>query len=761
MAYIFAAGVSHQEPLVIQRLIRVIVVMVVAPQLLVAQSERLVAPSYAVQQATSRISIDGVLDEPAWEDATVIPLSWEWNPGDNVTPPVRTEGLLTFDENNVYVAFRAFDPDPSSIRANLMDRDSIATFVQDDHVLVMLDTFNDERRAFQFRVNPLGVQADAIFGQNEGIEDFSWDIIWHSAGRITADGYIVEMAIPLNQIRFPQTAGPQTWGIELGRSWPRSARHRISANPRNRDDACILCQVNKVTGFQGLQPGLNLEVVPTVTATRTDSARSFPDSGLTAGGEEVDPGITARWGITPAITMNAAINPDFSQVEADAAQLAENQRFALFFEEKRPFFLEGIDFFATPINAVFTRTVVDPRWGLKLTGKEGRNAGGVFVTDDAVNSLVIPANRGSAFAFLDQSVTAGVLRYRRDVGAAASVGLLFAGREGDGYHNRVGGIDGFFRLRPTDVLRVQYLHSDTRYPGAISSAFGQPAEAFGGDAFRVNYQHVSRNWLFFGNYDDRDPEFRADSGFVPRVDVRTLDGNLIRRFWGAPGSWYTAIQIGGSALRTEDHSGRLTDERQAITATVAGASQSLIQVTAERLSTFFVDRLYRDMFRMNYYVEMQPGRFGKVTFIAVSGDAVDFANNQAADQLLLMPAVELKLGRHVNAQLSHIFQRLDVDGGRLSEANVSQLRLVYNFNVRSFVRGVIQRQDIDRNPALFVNPTPPTVETLFTQLLFSYKVNPQTVFFLGYSDNHLGLQQIDLTRTDRTYFAKIGYAWIF
>jgi hypothetical protein len=724
------------------------------------QASPLRAPGYEVKAATSKISIDGVLDEEAWAEATVIPLSWEWFPGENIEPPVKTEALLTFDSHNVYVAFRAYDPDPKAIRAHLMDRDSIETFVQDDHVLLMLDPFNDERRAFQFRVNPLGVQADAIFSQNEGVEDFSWDIIWHSAGRITNDGYIVELAIPVNQIRLPRTAGRQTWGVELGRSYPRSVRHRITANPRDRNSGCLLCQVNKVTGFEGMQAGLNLEVVPTVTATRIDSASAFP-SHLSDGDAEIDPGITARWGITPAITMNAAINPDFSQVEADAAQLGENERFALFFPEKRPFFLEGIDFFATPINAVFTRTVADPRWGLKLTGKDGKNAGGVFVTDDRVNSLVIPANRGSRFAFHEEGVTGSVLRYRRDVGTDSSVGVIFAGREGTGYHNRVGGIDGFFRLRPTDELRVQYLRSDTRYPGEISSAFGQPDGSFGGNGLRVDYQHASRDWLWFARYDDRDPKFRADSGFVPRVDFRTLHGGLTRRYWGTPSTWYANWQVGGNVLRTEDHSGRLTDERQAVTATVAAARQSVMQLSVERVSTFFVDTLHDGMFRANAYFEMQPGAIGKVSLFTSLGEVVDFANNQPADQILLNPAVELKLGRHLNAQLGHIYQRLDVDDGRLSEANVSQLRLVYNFNVRTFVRAMLQYQDIDRNAALYANPTQPNIETLFSQLLFSYKLNPQTVVFVGYSDNHLGLQQIPLSQTDRTFFAKVGYAWIF
>lgn len=716
------------------------------------------AQSYEVRAATSKIEVDGTLDEQAWQDATVIPVEYEWFPGDNTQPPVRTDALVTFDADNVYLAFRAYDPKPSEIRAHLMDRDSIATFVQDDHVTFMFDPFNDERRAFQFRVNPLGVQADAIFSQVEFVEDFSWDIIWASAGRITSEGYVVEVAVPVNQLRFPRTAESQTWGIELGRSYPRSVRHRISANPRDRNNTCLLCQVNKLTGFRGLEPGKNLEVAPTLTVTRTDTAPDFPVGGLEDGDTEIEPGVSARWGISPAITMNATINPDFSQIEADAAQLAENERFALFFAEKRPFFLEGVDFFATPINAVFTRTVVDPAWGLKVTGKEGKNAGGIFLTQDEVNSLVIPSNQGSRSTFLEERVTAAVARYRRDIGGNSTLGVLYAGRQGDDYHNHVAGLDGFLRLSDADEIRAQYLRSDTQYPVSVAAPNGQSLDAFAGDALRINYDHTSRNWIWSAAYDDFDPSFRADSGFVPRVDFRTLFGLLTRRFWGDRDDWYSVWLVGGRASRTEDHSGRLTDENVELSTLINGPLQSVIQVNLRRQSTFFIDTLHEDLMRAEAFFEMQPGAIGKFSLFIQAGETVDFTNNQPADVLLLNPAAEVKLGRHVNAQLSHILQRLDVDSGRLSDTNITELRLVYNIDVRSFVRAIVQNVDIERDPASFPQPQ---VQTLFTQLLFSYKVNPQTVLFLGYSDNQLGLQQVDLTRTDRTFFAKIGYAWIF
>jgi len=454
----------------------------------------LAARRFEVRPAAGEIRIDGVLDDAGWAGALTWDLPYEWSPGDNVAPPVATEFLVTFDERHLYVAWRCHDPEPAKIRANYMDRDSINTFVQDDHVVLMIDPFDDERRGWQFRINPMGVQADAIFSENEGIEDFSYDLIWESMARIGPDGWVAEVAIPFSQLRFPREGGPQTWGFDVGRSYPRNVRHRITAWPRDRGRNCLLCQIDKVTGFENLESGRNLELAPTVTATSLEAREPFPDGDFESVDEEVEPGLSARWGITSNLSLNAALNPDFSQVEADAAQLAVNERFALFFPEKRPFFLEGVDFFATPVQAIFTRTVVDPEWGLKLTGKERGNAIGVFAARDEHNALLFPGNQGSDAAFLEGSpVDSAVMRFRRDVFANSTVGVLYAGREGDGYRNRVTGLDANLRFDDSNSVLVQYLASDTRYPNQLAADFGQPLGDFDGDALYLQYQYQSRD----------------------------------------------------------------------------------------------------------------------------------------------------------------------------------------------------------------------------------------------------------------------------
>jgi hypothetical protein len=718
---------------------------------------------FRVMRSATPVKIDGVLDEDVWKTAAVVDLPYEWFPGDNTTPPVKTEALITYDGDNLYVAFRCQDPDPKAIRAHLMDRDATATFIQDDHVGFSVDTFNDERRAFQFRVNPLGVQMDGVFSEIDGAEDFSWDAIWSSAAQVGADGWTAEIAVPFRQLRFPRTAAIQTWGFDIFRNYPRNVRHRISSRFTDRAKDCTLCQENKVIGFQGIAPGRNIELDPTLTALRSDTLDSFPDGHLKKDQSKVDPGLTVRWGITPNATLDATINPDFSQVEADVAQLAINTRFALFYPEKRPFFLEGADLFLTPLQAVFTRTVADPNWGVKLNLKEGKDALGVFASEDSLNNLLIPSNQGSSFAFLDDNVDSGVVRYRRDIGTRSALGLLYTDREGrgDDYHNRMGGLDGFIRLTPSDTIRAQYLRSDTQYPFSISEALGQPVGAFQDDAVHLQYDHFARNWKGYVLYQDLGTDFRADSGFLPRVDIRNLEGQYERFFYAdRKGGWYSQASVGIHALHTEDHQGTLTDQNFELYGTYSGPLQSALDAHHFHNKTFYNGTTFDlDQELVNFTINPTGGL--KLGLSTQFGDDIDFDNTRPARSVIWLPSAQVRLGQHLQVTASYEDEKLRVAGGQLFDAQLAQARIVYQFNVRTFVRAIVQYQDILRDPNLYTFDVQRREKDLFGQLLISYKINPQTVLFTGYTDTRLGLFGIPLTQTDRSFFLKIGYAFLY
>ncbi|MCP5108710.1 MAG: carbohydrate binding family 9 domain-containing protein [bacterium] len=712
---------------------------------------------YTVTKAVSKIKVDGVLSEAAWENAVVMEIPYEYFPGENIPAPVKTECLVTFSESKLYFGFRCFDPDPKKIRAHLMDRDAMDTFVMDDHIILMLDTFNDERRAFQFRVNPLGVQADASFSEMEGYEDFSWDCIWDSAGKITGSGYVVEVAIPFNQLRFPRTMEKKTWGFSIDRTYPRSTRHRLKSHPIDRNRMCLLCQANKVTGFEGISPGRNLEFDPTLTSYRTDKQTDFPDGELETGKLKIEPGISARWGLTPNMILNATVNPDFSQVEADVAQLEENTRFALQYPEKRPFFLEGADFFLTPLDAVFTRTVYDPLWGVKITGKAGRNAIGFFSAQDSYNNLLFPSNQGSWSTSLKEDVYSGVLRYRRDMGKGSTLGFLYTGRVSDEYYNHVFGVDGFFRLTPTKTVNFQYLRSQTDYPDDIAAQNYQQTGNFGGNAFLASVMHGSRGLEYGALYRELSDQFRADSGFVPRVNMRHYRAYFQPILWGKTGSWFHQFVFCIQADRFTDTDGKLTDQDIMLYTTYQGPLQTMISPAFSFQKEWYNGVTYDKKLFKNL-AEIRPFGGFRFSLYTAIGDAIDYSNSRLAHSIVMQPTVDFSVGKHVNVSLIHTLQRLSLEGKKIYDVNLTQAKIVYNFNVRTLFRVILQYMDLRRNTDLYISPVAPVVKTLFTQLLFSYKVNPQTKIFLGYSDDHMGLRGIDIGSTNRTFFLKVGYA---
>jgi hypothetical protein len=709
-----------------------------------------------VAGATGAISIDGALDDDAWRNATRIAIDYEWEPGDNVKPRVATECLITFDTRRLYVAFIARDPEPGKIRAHLADRD---VAFQDDTVGFFLDPFNDERRGFQFRVNPLGVQMDATNSDVDGDEDWSWDAIWDSAGRITEEGYVVEAALAFSSLRFPRMSEPQTWGFIAFRDWPRSVRHRMRSVPTDRKKSCLVCQFDKISGLAGMKPGRNLEVTPTLTAGRTDRRAAFSRGAFQSGEFDPDPGVSVRWSATPNMALNAAINPDFSQVEADVGQLDINTRFALFFPERRPFFQEGADLFSTPINAVFTRTVADPSWGGKVTGKEGRHAFGVFAARDTITNVLIPDYLGSSSDTLEDDSTNAVFRYRADIGKNSNLGALVTMRDGDVYSNRVGGIDGTIRIGKSDSVRFHALQSTTRYPDALADAYDQPRGEFLGTAAYASYQRETRDWFWEVEGGRADPDFRADSGFESRVGMRFGEGGIFRNLWAKKKTWYTRLGFGAFIDYAEDVAGERSERGIDLNVEYSGPRQSSLFYSVSPNREFFEGRSYNNL-RHNFGGQVRPSGAWSIRLNGTAGGAIDFANARGARIRRVTPRVEFNLGRHLSGSVSDSYQRLVVDEGTLFTAHLIELRALYHFNARTFVRLILQNTRIDRDPALYRSTVEAETRRLFTQALFSYKLNAQTVALVGYSDNARGNERFDLGRTDRTFFIKLGYAWL-
>ncbi|MBN2345192.1 MAG: hypothetical protein JXO51_02300 [Candidatus Aminicenantes bacterium] len=389
---------------------------------------------------------------------------------------------------------------------------------------------------------------------------------------------------------------------------------------------------------------------------------------------------------------SGAVNPDFSQVEADARQLDVNQPFALFYQEKRPFFTEGSDFFSSPFRVIYTRTLRDPRWGLKLSGKEGANTVGAYVVQDELTNLIFPGSQGSGAALLDRVSSGLVLRYKRDLGSRYTLGALFTDRSGDNYFNRVYGVDGMARFGRSDKMTFQLLGSSTRYPEEVALDHGQPPGTLGGHVFGAQYEHQGRRLNGYVEYDEADLLFRADLGFMPRVDYRELEGG-VSWSWYRDQGWWSRIQVGSSFEYSEDREGRFLYRNHSLNFFFRGAMQTF--------SVFYLNR----------------------------------------------------------SRESYGGRAYDLWSGELYTANITQGSAIFHLNLRTFFRAILQHVDYRYNAANYTFPVEPEERHFFSQWLFSYRLNPRTVLFLGYSDNALGTQEYPLTRSDRTIFMKLSYSW--
>ncbi len=709
---------------------------------------------FHIPRLDAEVAVDAHLDEAVWQDALRVDLPYETEPGENVPAPVATECRLFHSRSHLSYGCRAFDPSPGEIRARLSDRDQSAD--GDDTVGLSVDPGFSLDRSYVFDVNALGIQNDRLYTESERNSDHTWDALWASAGRIVEGGFVVEVAIPFSSIRFPHRDGEQTWGFSLRRFMPRDVRRRLAIHPDDRNNRCRTCQHARLVGFAGIDPGLNLELTPTLTASQSSAA----DEGGTVdrGDPDFDPGLTLRYGLTPNLSLGATLNPDFSQVVADFARLDINEQFALFFPERRPFFLEGKDLFDTLLPAVYTRSIADPDWGAKVSGKTGRNALGAFVARDAITNLLLPGAEASAVDTLDSDSTATVLRYRRDLGRnSSSVGGLFTDRAADDYQSRLAGADARLRLSVADLLSVQFLASETTYPAGIAAGHGLASRVDGTSA-RIEYGHETRNWEAGFNSLDIDQGFRADLGFLPQVDIRSLRVGGQRTLHGAEDRWFTRLSFGGDLFRQERQNGEPQVSGGDVELFYQGHQQSIVELEISQR-----DRRYGgvdfSLFSTSIYASMRPNAAFEFGFSADLGDAIDFEGVRPGNQVALWPWLEWRVGRHVSTSLTVNYRTLEIDQGRLFRALLAELRFRYQWNDRALLRAILQHSAVTRAAALYPTEVAAESEDLFGQLLFSYKLDPQTALYVGFTGDYVDPGSGRLQRTGDTLFAKLSYAW--
>src|SRR5918993_5357862 len=470
------------------------------------------SPTAEIPRLESEIQIDGKLDEPVWSRATRLSGFWQYQPVDGRPAEDETEVLVWYAPDAIYFGIIAYDRNPASIRATVADRDNIDN---DDHVVLDLDTFHDRRRAFFFGVNPLGVHSDGVRSEGAGqvsslipgSTDKNPDFTWDSKGRITERGYEIEIRIPFRSLRY-SGSGPQTWGFNVTRVVQRTGYTDTWTDVR-RANASFLGQEGAIGGLHDMRHGVTVEAQPFVTATANGSRDVSGE--FTRHDVNPDAGLNLRLGFS-SYALDATVNPDFSQVESDEGQVTVNERFALFFPEKRPFFLEGIELFGSPQTLVYTRRIVNPEAGAKLTGKFGQ-LGLAHLT------AVDQTDAGDAWF--------NITRLRRDLGRNSIAGVTFTNRDQSGSHNRVLAAD--FRY----VWSLYY--TQFQYGGSFTNDTAGSRTA---PVWQAQFDRTGSapgfNYLLNGQGDG----FDAQAGFVNRLRSNVVFGQAFNRLthYGARGA---------------------------------------------------------------------------------------------------------------------------------------------------------------------------------------------------------------------------------
>jgi hypothetical protein len=676
-------------------------------------------------------------------------------PGDGTPVSRQTVAYLAYDDTNLYCVFVCQD-DPAKVRAYLGKRDSLE---DSDQVALYLDTFHDRRRAYVFAVNPRGIQKDTVLTDGAG-SDLTFDAIWSADGRVTNTGFVVWMAIPFKSFRF--ASGPdQIWGIALGRYiahanesavWPLVSRNRQG----------FVRQMAAVPAPRPSSSGSSLQLIPyaAYTQSRVLAGGSEP---VTASEERT--GLDAKLVLRDAFSFDATFNPDFSSVESDAPQVTENRRYEVYFPEKRPFFLESAGLFRTPVNLFFSRRILEPRVGLRVTAKSGPWSMAALAADDPGRGRRLEEGQ----PLRGESAIVGVMRLQREFGTRASLGILATGYSFGPSSNGVLSLDTRVRLGANWSFTGQAIGTGTR-------------QADGpwlfGPGFSTQLARSGQHFEYSAGYSDRSPRFHAELGYVPRVDLRQAS-QYFGYFWRPQGSALTSFGPGLSAAVTYDHNGVLQDWYVNPEVRIELTGPTGFQVgrfEAQELylgSTFRYDRTYLSFYSSPSNWLLIYGALGKGTGInyAPAPGLAPFLGNapDASFGLRLRPTPELAF------DLLYYYSALTLPrepgsasaGAPVFDNHLLQAKLNWQFSRALSARLILDYSAFSPNPSLYAGEP---YQGLTGDVLIAWMLNPGTAFYLGYTNRDVSAV-IDgvlpaLRRTfspsqaqERQLFVKLSYSF--
>lgn len=735
--------------------------------------------------------IDGRLDEPQWKTAAKFTDFVQTEPGDLIAPSRETIAYMGYDERHLYIAFMCFD-EPDDITYTVAKRDGVGG---EDYVGVFLDTFDDQRRAYILQFNPLGIQADGVKLVGDRRSDFSVDLVMESKGLILPNGYSIEAKIPFKSLRYEAGKG-KFWGVDFWRRIDRFNREIAGWMPIERG-VSELQQLGRITGLSNIKAERNLEIVPSITVSksseRIEDLTQPGNSRLDSLPIGTDLGVSIKYQLTPNLTLDAAINPDFAEVEADAPVVRANERFPIFFPEKRSFFLERIDIFRSRLQVVNTRNIADPDIAGKLTGKIGKNTIGILGAVDNFEEDNLKAY-------------AGILRLRRDIGANSNVGMfLTTYHRGSDRHNTLGGFDGNFQIDPRTKFSFEVLGTHSRRFYFNPDTGEDEYRTGNGAAYRAEYDYTGRNRGWSAEITGRSRDYRADLGFTRRTNTHGVrygyrlqtesnptgklirfthrgftnsnideKGRILNGSWGSFNSFnlqnQLSISLRGSAgieRLYEDEFGTRRNLNQ-LGAFSGEPVRSAFQYDAE----VRVDKNFGRKFRLEAEIGFGQNqfdfdfgaseRFPRVSPVYLQY-LIDLQTNPNLEEPPIDPGKGLLWGWELEAEFQptdpwnirfsydrRILKRHD-NGNIAFDSNLFSLRSFYQFTRFTFARARFDYNTVRGN--------------FDSQLLFGWSPNPGTAFYAGYNDassyrgynDYTEMFDTGFRRNNSTFFVRASY----
>jgi hypothetical protein len=737
------------------------------------------------------------------------------NPHDGEAVSERTEAYMGYDQKNLYVVFVCFD-DPRKVRARMSRREDV---YDDDQVEVMLDTFHDRRRAYAFQTTPLGVQWDAIWTeasreeQTAGHFDTSFDTVWDSRGKVTESGFVVWIAIPFKSLRFP-TVKQQDWGIILYRGITRKTEDSFWPHVSYKIEG-RLGQAATLLGLEGISPGHNIELIPygLMRGFRALDTRDPTNPYFQHAAAQGQFGMDAKFVIQDHFVVDMTANPDFSQIESEDPQITVNQRYAVYFPEKRPFFLENEDFFRTPLDLFFTRSIGDPSAGIRLTGKDGPYSVGLMAADDRSPGLAAPDY--SPYSGMRAYFT--IARVSRDIFRQSSVGALYTDWEcpTTGEYNRIGGVDTHLKFNPNWTLDGQavtassYLNLNCEanlYP--FSSGNQGNNNHYAGPAEKLELRRDGLHFSYDGTYNDITSGFVSIPGFINRVDIRETTQGADYRFRPKRG-WIVDWGPSLTARYDFDHTGLRLDTDYNPYFSIQGRGQTVIVVRPyeefhERLRPqdfcFYGYASYcspttlgsQDYHEHTSGASFQTGYLKKVTLNAgyYWGQGVNFEALPPAPFAPPTPYNHPFLAREDTAQAgvtfrpvkplkienSYLFERLRTNNGTylfeqsqfpgagrgIFNDHILRSKWNWQFTPQLSVRVILQYNALLAGTPGVGSPYTylPTQKEFNADFLVTYLVHPGTAIYVGYNSDLQNLDVIPQTPTSPGYVTNTARGYI-